>query len=267
MQHPIIRRVHGLRLAAALVLLGSIAPTETRAQYYQLGDVVQDFIMTNRTTRVPTHLTNFNGKIVLFDWFAWWCPYCQADAPVLKSQVDDYYATNGGNAYGLPYQHVGVNLQCCQEAQTSNFIYQAGLTFVLEDFGWVVASRFQAAQDQPIYVIINCVTNSPNTSPYQLLFHLDNHGNNFLDTAPFKAAIDSVRAPLVAPTLSTARVTNGAFTFTLNGPQTQNYRIDVSSNLSSWTTLSNISGASLPAVIKDPLGPSLGRRYYRGVGL
>jgi len=247
-----------------LVMLSlAVLANTAHGQYYQPGDVVQNFSMINRATGLPMQLRDFAGKIILLDWFAWWCTYCQADAPALKSQIDDYYAARGGNAYGLPFLHVGVNLQCCQEAQTSNFIYQAGLTIVLQDFGWVVASKFQAAQDQPIFVIISCVTNSPNTKAYQLLYHQDGNGNNFLDTTPFKAAIDSVRAPLVAPSLTSARASNGVFTVTLNGPHTQNYRVDVSSNLVSWLAWTNVAGSNTPAVIRDPLGQVRGPRFYR----
>ena len=127
-----------------------VAQTPARAALYQVGSAVENFSLTDRATGKPVQLTDFAGKIVVLDWFAWWCPFCQAAAPQLLSGIDEWYATRGGNPAGIPVVHVGVNLQPSQEAQTQNFVTRAKLELVLQDFNRALANRI-ATDGQPIF--------------------------------------------------------------------------------------------------------------------
>src|SRR5262249_17755265 len=125
------------RTLCVALLCGGIAlasPSSAIAKTYRSGDIVEDFALINRDTGQPMRLSDFAGKIVFFDWFAWWCPFCQAAAPQLLEGIDDYYKSRNGNPAGIPVVHVGVNLQGGQEPQTQNFVNRAQLEIVLEDF-------------------------------------------------------------------------------------------------------------------------------------
>jgi peroxiredoxin len=135
---------------AALLLASSVA---TQAQRYQVGDIVQNFTLTNRTTGQPVNLHDLEGKIVFLEWFAYWCPFCQAAAADVSTGIVDYYNSRGGNPDGVPVMHVGVNLEPSNPSSTDNFINFYGFQFVLNDFNRLVATRFQSG-GQPIFAII-----------------------------------------------------------------------------------------------------------------
>jgi hypothetical protein len=68
----------------------------------------------------------------------------------------------------------------------------------------VLARRF-ADSGQPIFAIINGVTNSPNARPWELLYTLQNYGSTQSPIQQFRLAIDRVQAaPLPLPSLRIA---------------------------------------------------------------
>ena len=184
------------RIFLAAALFGVTAPV--RAALYTVGSVVENFSLVDRATGKPVQLTDFAGKIVVLDWFAWWCPFCQAAAPQLLTGVDEWYAARGGNPAGIPVVHVGINLQSGQEVQTQNFVTRAKLDLVLQDFNRALANRV-ATDGQPIFAIINGVTNSPTHKPWQLLYSRRGYGQTSFPVVDFRAAIDAVKAPVVVP--------------------------------------------------------------------
>jgi thiol-disulfide isomerase/thioredoxin len=184
-----------LALAATLAL-AAVAPAQT----YRVGDIVQNFTLTDRATGRPVSLADFAGKVVFLEWFAWWCPFCQAAAPQVKSGIVDYYASRGGNAAGLPVLHVSLNLQSGQEAQTQQFINAYGLGQTLNDFNRAVANRFQTG-GQPIFAIINGVAGSASHRQWELVFTQLGYGSTQAPITDFRNAIDRVRAaaPVTPP--------------------------------------------------------------------
>lgn len=156
------------------------------------------FALPRFATAETVKLTDFAGKIVVLDWFTWWCPYCQAAAPQLLAGIDEWYATRSGNPAGIPVVHVGVNLQPGQETQTQNFVTKARLEVVLQDFSRTLANRI-ATDGQPIFAIINGVTNSPSHQPWELLYSRRGYGQTTFPVADFRSAIDAVKAPPARP--------------------------------------------------------------------
>lgn len=191
--HP--GRMYAL-LLGALLLPGAAATGQ--APFYRAGDLVEGFALTNRDTREPIHLHDFAGQIVFLEWFAWWCPFCQAAAPQVEAGIVRHYAERGGNPDGLPVVHLAVNLQSGQETQTQNFINRAGFDLVAEDFSRALAGRFQSG-GQPIFAIINGVADSPSHRQWELLLHQNGYGTTASPIARFRAAIDAVKAAEVAP--------------------------------------------------------------------
>jgi len=63
---------------------------------------------------------------------------------------------------------------------------------------------------------------------------------------------------------SPAVLANGAVEFTLNGQAGRSYTIEVSSDLSNWSVLTNLVVASSPLTIQDA-GPASLQRFYRAV--
>jgi thiol-disulfide isomerase/thioredoxin len=261
-------RIPSLQLLVTVAML-TVPPASlvTRAAIYQAGDVVENFSLVDRATGEPVQLTNFSGQIVLLDWFAWWCPFCQAAAPQLASGIDEWYAERGGNPAGIPVIHAGVNLQPNQEAQTQNFVTRAQLERVLEDFDRAVANRF-ASSGQPIFAIINGVTNSPSHQPWELLYSRLGYGQTTFPVAEFRAAIDAVTAPPpdlpAAPTLSGPEPrSDGRLALRVTGQSGQLHRIESSPDLLEWSTESAFTPTSQNELIEvevEVLGAS---RFFR----
>lgn len=274
-----LRRTRRWLIALALMLVVDSASAAT----YRVGDTVTNFTFVARKpfarpdgTVVPAggqvKLTDFAGRIVFLEWFAVWCPFCVAAAPQVETGIVDWYAARGGNPHGVPVLHVAVNQEPASfyQSQTDNFITQQGFNPVVNDYGPGVGTNrvrflFQSS-GQPIFVVINGVTNSPSHQPWQLLVNHLGYGDTQFGTelAGFRTLIDQVQAPVPAPHLGAAGVNNGAFELTLETQTGRSYRVQGSDDLMTWITLKTIQGTNVPVVFRDTNAP-LTRRFYRAV--
>lgn len=239
--------------ALGLLLLVGEAPAATR---YGEGDILENFTLTDRATRQPVQLADFAGKIVFLEWFAWWCPFCQAAAPQVDAGITRWYAERGGNPAGLPVMHVAVNLQGGQEAQTSNFVVRAAFGLVLEDFNRALANRFQSG-GQPIFAIINGVTNSPSHRPWELLLHQDGYGTRdfSLSIAAFRAVMDAVQAPLPPPEPpvlgGATRTAEGKLALDVAVAEGRRVTLEAAADFASWEAVLVLTNAG-PARVELP---------------
>ena len=156
----------------------------------------------------------------------------------MEPGIVQYYEQRNGNPAGIPVVHIGINLQAGQDAQTDNFIRQAGFKTVANDVNRALASRFQSS-GQPLFVIINGVANSPSHRQWQLLVNQNGYGTTQHPIASFRAAIDQVQAaaqppPVAAPVApridlqprsqSTAAGASVTFTVGAEGSSPLNYQ-------------------------------------------
>lgn len=227
-------------LTTGLLLLATIhAWGQSR---YVAGDIVENFTLTDRATGKPVSLSDFAGSIVFLEWFAHWCPFCVAAAPQVDSGIVDYYRGRGGNPAGIPVVHVALNLQSDTQQRdrtaTTTFVERYGFDPVLQDTQRVLARRF-AESGQPIFAIINGVTNSPNARPWELLYTLQNYGSTTSPITLFRTAIDRVQAaPPGIPALRVSAVrstTPGALRIELDAEAEASFGIEISDDLLRWT--------------------------------
>lgn len=252
---------------ALLANPGSVAAAG--AAVYRVGDTVEDFSLVNRANGQTMRLSDFAGRIVVLDWFAWWCPFCQAAAPQLRSGIKDHYEARGGNPAGIPVVHVGVNLQAGQEAQTENFVVRAGFEIVLQDFNRSVADRI-ASGGQPLFAILNGVTNSPSHRPWELLYSRQGYGQTSFPIAEFRAAIDAVEASSPVPAQPAhlsqpVRSPDGMLQFQILGEAGREYRIETRSDLRAWDTRLSIVATGNPQLITLPMDSTAGVVLVRAV--
>ncbi len=254
-----------------------------RAATYRVGDTVTNFTFVARRqftrpdgTIAPAgstvRLSDFAGRIVFLEWFAVRCPYCVAAAPQVDTGIVDWYADRGGDPYGVPVLHIAVNQESASfyQTQTDSFITQQGFTPVVNDYGPGLGTNrvrflFQNS-GQPIFAVINGVTNSPTHQPWQLLVNHLGYGDADFnqELAGFRAIINTVQTPALAPQLSAAHRTGSDFEFTLQTQRGRSYRVQGSTNLTDWTTLRTLSGTNIPVLFRDTDSPSTGR-FYRAV--
>ena len=265
-----------LLLALALTLATDFAAAAT----YQVGNSVTNFTLVARRaftrpdgTTVPVgaavNLRDFAGRIVFLEWFAVWCPYCVAAAPQVKTGIVDYYASRGGNPYGVPVLHVAVNQEAgaSYQGQTDSFITQQSFSPVVNDYGPGLGTNrvrflFQNS-GQPIFVVINGVTNSPSHQPWQLLVnHLGYGQTDFNQTlAGFRTLINAVQSPAPPPLLTAPKRTGTNFEFNFTALSNRVYRVQTSTNLTNWTTWRTISNATGNVLVRDTNAPLTGRTY------
>lgn len=269
---------------AAWVMLGMLALLQpAAAATLRVGDTVGDLSFIARQAfkrpdgvEVPAgskvKLADFAGNIVFLEWFAVWCPFCVAAVPQVEAQITKHYASRGGNPGGIPVIHVAVNQESRSfyQTQTDGFVasHQFGITLNDYDATSVNRSRSQfQSSGQPIFVVINGVTNSPTHKAWEVLVnHLGYGDTDFVqELTAFRAKIDLVQPAAQAATLSDARLNpDGTFEFKIQGPPMRSYRIEASSSISDWTIVGTVTTGQDGATFKDAKAGDA-RRYYRVV--
>lgn len=178
------------------------------SQRYVAGDIVENFSLIDRATGQPVSLSDFEGSIIFLEWFAYWCPFCQAAAEDIESGIVGYYENRGGNVNGVPVVHIGINLQGDAEELSQDFIDRYNIQRVLNDFDRTIAARFQPA-NQPIFAIINGVANTPSHEQWELLYTRLGYGELAAPLSTFRDVIDSVAAPLAVQLPSITGLSEG----------------------------------------------------------
>lgn len=60
-----------LRLLA-LLFIPWLQEASLPAQAYQVGDIIENFTLREYGTGRDVRLSEFEGKIIMLEWFAWW---------------------------------------------------------------------------------------------------------------------------------------------------------------------------------------------------
>lgn len=110
-------------IAAVLFSLGACSQSNA----LEVGEKAKDFTLQDLDRKV-TSLSDFNGKVIILDFFASWCPPCRQEVPDFIELQKEY----GDKGFTM----VGISLVSLQESK--NFAAQAGINYpVLVDDGKV----------------------------------------------------------------------------------------------------------------------------------
>ncbi|MEM9157763.1 MAG: TlpA disulfide reductase family protein [Verrucomicrobiota bacterium] len=145
------------RLAAGL-LLGLLA----RAAFGELeeGDIVADFTLPRHGSQDETiSLYDYEGHVIVLDFFAYWCGPCQTSSPTLEKDVADFYAERGGTQEGVPVTVLAVSIDNSNTGAVDSFVENAGLKLVGLDLRRRAWNQFSKGY-VPHFAVVNGVKDS-----------------------------------------------------------------------------------------------------------
>lgn len=132
----------------------------TGSQLLGTGTKAPDFTLATVDGQ-PYRLSTLRGKPVLLEFFAVWCPYCQAESTILN-QVDKNYGSNGlrtlavlASPYGRNYDNSGgTDLTVVTKPDVNWFIQNFGVKHpTLIDPSFTTVNAYNASSYPTIYVL------------------------------------------------------------------------------------------------------------------
>ena len=194
---------NGLKRAGSAAAVACVLACGIQAAH---AAVATNFTIVNHATRQPLSLHDYQGSVILLDFWAYWCGPCKRAALDIEPNVTRYYRNAGGNRNGVPVQVISVNIDCSSLASENSYIQACGLELVADDCNYFAFNQFNHG-GIPQFAIINGTTNSSNYTPWQILAQPTGYGTN--NTVPsLKSYIDAVQTP--APVSTVTNPVNGA---------------------------------------------------------
>ena len=179
---------------AALAFLGQLSSGSTGFSS------APDFDLPKWQTGERVKLADFAGKIVVLDFFAYWCVPCRRASAEIEGGIQKYYASRKGNVHGVTVRVVSINIEKSQPKQTEQFIKATGAEFVLNDFAGALLERLDGS-GTPFIVVLDGSHATKDTPEFRLLYK--NAG--FEGTKKLRQIIDSIKPPEAAPTKVSAK--------------------------------------------------------------
>lgn len=178
----------------------------------------------------------------------------------------------------MPVAYIAVNMEnaAVYQAQTDAFLNNNRVQICGNDYtatsryavrGLFVRPTSSNPDPRPVFLAINCVSNSPSHAYRELILKEFYNGGGQQDfsasIANWRRVIDSVQAP--PPALAHARFSGGGFEFTVPGQRGRTNRVEGTTNFSDWTTVTEVWGTNAPVVVRDPNAAQHPHRFYRVV--
>jgi len=164
---------------------------DSRGADLDVGDHATDFTLLEFGTENRVSLYDFEGSIVLLDFFVYWCPHCATAASEIVPEIAAYYEQQRGNPDGIPVQLVALSLDNWDSASVASFIDQHQLPLVLDDGNGEVFSSYADGRI-PHLTIVNGASGT-NYSQWEILY--SDPGYAAGGYADLRAVIDSVAVP------------------------------------------------------------------------
>ena len=84
-------RKNKIHIILAILIIGCLFIMPEQKIAYGLDDAkaAPDFVLTDIYGN-PLRLSDFEGKVILLDFWATWCPFCRESIPILKSLYSEY---------------------------------------------------------------------------------------------------------------------------------------------------------------------------------
>jgi thiol-disulfide isomerase/thioredoxin len=176
-------------LCSQFLVLSLICANHAAAATLKPGDIQPDFTLPkfNFSQQVNLH-NDLAGKILVFDFFAYWCGPCNNASSELEPYVQQYYDTLGGNPAHLPVQLVSLDVDGSNTSETQMYINNYGLQLVLNDSSWNLYDQYSTGAI-PQFAIVDGVAGT-NHKQWEVLWTQTGYGSG--GYADFRDVIDTV---------------------------------------------------------------------------
>ena len=161
-------------------------------------------------------LFDFARKILVLEWFAYWCPFCKQAAPEIEKLIEEYRAA-GGNPDGIEVVEAGCNVQLesvSPTSQTDRFAKAYNFQLVLEDNNRALQKKFTSQSGQPTFVVINGIANPAVGRQWEEIYFRHGYGDTASGVAStvmaMRNAINAVRKTTVVEVPPRIRQVNRA---------------------------------------------------------
>jgi thiol-disulfide isomerase/thioredoxin len=163
-----MRRLFAIPLI--LALLPALFEARAAGQAVKAGGVARDFTVVERGSGRPLRLGDFAGRIIVLDFFAFWCEPCALASADLESAVRLHYSGSGGNPAHLPVVVIGISIDPGNPERTAEFVRRAGMALTADDPQQAAFMQFDVMNSVPLIVVINGVAGIPGQRQWEVLY-------------------------------------------------------------------------------------------------
>lgn len=190
-------------------------------------DIAKSFGIQDRKTGGNIWLSDFEGQVLVLDFFAYWCGPCRNSSPDLEINVNQYFQARGGNQHGVPVKVLAVNIEPGSPASTDAFISGFNLDWVADDFSGSAYNQF-ATGGIPLFVIINGVEDSPTHQQWEIVYRQAGYAG----AEKIRSMVNQIRPAAVA---SLPVLIQGPESLLLNEGQTGSLEVSASGSSLTYT--------------------------------